>query len=223
MLAWGQQHVDSGLASVLNSTSPIFVFLFTAMLTRHEPAPLRKLAGACLGLAGVVFIVGPTALEGLGSHLAGQLAVLSGAVLYACAAIYGKRFSHLPPEVTAAGTMICAVVVLVPASLLVDRPLTLRPSMQALGAVLALAVLSTALALVLYFRLIRTIGSMGVASQAYLRAGIGVALGVVLLGETLAVSTAVGLAAALLGVVIINASNRSATRAFGRPRRPDGA
>ncbi|KGF70502.1 hypothetical protein LL06_05175 [Hoeflea sp. BAL378] len=204
VLAWGQRHVDSGLASVLNSTSPIFVFLFTALVTRHEPAPPRKLLGACLGLGGVVLIVGPSALQGLGSDLAGQIAVLSGALLYACAAIYGRRFSHLPAEVTAAGTMICASAVLVPASLLVDRPWQLSPSLAALAAALALAVLCTALALVLYFRLVRTLGSMGVASQAYLRAGVGVALGVLLLGESIALSTGLGLVAALLGVVLIN-------------------
>lgn len=210
VLAWGQQHVDSGLASVLNSTSPIFVFLFTALITRHEAVPARRLLGACLGLAGVVLIVGPSALLGLGTDLAGQLAVLSGAVLYACAAIYGKRFAHLPAEVTAAGTMLCASAVLVPASLMIDRPWLLRPSVLALGAALALSVLCTALALILYFRLVRTLGSMGVASQAYLRAGIGVALGVTLLGETIALATAIGLAAALLGVVLINSRSRPA-------------
>lgn len=205
VLAWGQQHVDSGLSSVLNSTSPIFVFLFTALVTRHEALPVLKLVGACLGLAGVVLIVGPSALDGLGVNLAGQFAVLSGAVLYACAAIYGKRFAHLPAEVTAAGTMICASAILIPVSLAVDQPWLLRPSPLALGAALALSVLCTALALIIYFRLVRTLGSMGVASQAYLRAGIGVVLGVGLLGETLALSTAIGLAATLLGVALINA------------------
>lgn len=204
VLAWGQQYVDSGLASVLNSTSPIFVFLFTALVTRHEPAPPQKLFGACLGLGGVVLIVGPSALEGLGSHLAGQLAVLSGAVLYAVAAIYGRRFAPFPAEVTAAATMICASAVLVPASLWIDRPWLLSPSLPALAAAMALAVLCTALALILYFRLVRTLGSMGVASQAYLRAGVGVALGVLLLGESIAPATAIGLAAALVGVVLIN-------------------
>ena len=91
---------------MLNSTSPIFVFFITLAVTRHEAVGFLKLLGACLGLMGVVLIVGMDALEGLGQQVAGQLAVLGGAVLYACAAIHGKRFSHLPATATAAGTMI---------------------------------------------------------------------------------------------------------------------
>ena len=92
ILAWGQQFVGAGLASVLNSTSPIFVFLITLLLTRHESVNLTKLCGALLGLLGVIILVGSEALEGLGDQVAGQLACLAGAMLYACAAIYGKQF-----------------------------------------------------------------------------------------------------------------------------------
>lgn len=106
VLAWGQQFVDAGLASVLNSISPIFVFLFTALVTRHEALSGRKLVGAFVGFFGVVLIIGVVALRGLGSEVAGQLACLIGAALYACAAIHGKRFGHLSDVVTAAGTMI---------------------------------------------------------------------------------------------------------------------
>ena len=92
VLAWGQQYVDSGLASVLNSTSPIFVFFITALVTRHELLGGRKLAGAILGVFGVAMIVGTDTLRGLGDQMAGQIACLIGAALYAGAAIYGKRF-----------------------------------------------------------------------------------------------------------------------------------
>ncbi|MEO0960635.1 MAG: DMT family transporter, partial [Pseudomonadota bacterium] len=85
-LAWGQQYVASGLASVLNSTSPIFVFFITALVTRHEALGGRKLVGAVLGPLGVVLIVGVDALRGLGDQVAGQLACLISAGLYAGAA-----------------------------------------------------------------------------------------------------------------------------------------
>lgn len=208
LLAWGQQFVDSGLASVLNSTAPIFVFLFTALIVRHENAGLLKGLGACLGLAGVVLIVGADALQGLGDEVAGQLAVLAGAVLYACAAIYGKRFGHISATATAAGTMLWATVVLAPASLAIDRPWTLSPSWQALAAAAMLGVFCTGVALLIYFRLVRTLGSLGVASQAYLRAGVGVLLGVIVLGETISTSVAAGLAAALAGVALIVLGDR---------------
>jgi drug/metabolite transporter (DMT)-like permease len=204
VLAWGQQHVDSGLASVLNSTSPIFVFLITLLVTRHEATGGLRLLGACLGVLGVTLTVGTDAFDGFGRQVAAQLAVLLGAVLYACAAIYGKRLSHLPPTVAAAGTMIWATLCLVPLSLALEQPWTLRPSAASLAAALVLAVLCTGVALLVYFRLVRTLGSMGVASQSYLRAGVGVLLGVVVLGEQITPLIGLGLAASILGVMAIN-------------------
>ncbi|MEM1313123.1 MAG: EamA family transporter [Pseudomonadota bacterium] len=204
LLAWGQRHVEAGLASVLNSTSPIFVFLFTALITRHEPAPPRKLLGALLGLTGVGLIVGLDALEGLGRGVLAQLACLASAMLYAAAAIWGRRFGHLSATATAAGTMLCAAGALVPAALLLEAPWRLSPSAAALGAAAALSILCTGVALLIYFRLVRTLGSLGVASQAYLRAGVGVALGMVVLGEAFSAVTGLGLIAAMLGVALIN-------------------
>lgn len=204
LLAWGQRHVDSALAGVLNSTSPIFVFAMTWLWTRHEAVNGRKLIGALMGLAGVVLIIGIDVLQGLGREVLAQAAVLAGAVLYAVAAIYGKRFAGQPAAVTAAGTMIWATICLAPLSLAVDRPWTLQPSLAALLATAALAVFSTALALLLYFRLVRTLGSMGVASQSYLRAGISVVLGMMLLGETISWPVGLGLAAIIGGVAAIN-------------------
>lgn len=204
VLAWGQQYVDSGLASVLNSTAPIFVFFITAFYTRHESLGAMKLVGASLGVVGVVLIVGVDALNGLVSQVAGALAALAGAALYAGAAIYGKNFAHLPATTAAAGTMIWASICLVPLALAIDRPWTLTPSTSAIGAALILSVLCTGVALLIYFRLIKTLGSLGVTSQAYLRAGVGVALGVIFLGEQITPMVGLGLAAAIGGVVLIN-------------------
>lgn len=204
ILAWGQQFVDSGLASVLNSTAPIFVFLITALVTRHEAINGRKLVGATIGILGVVLIVGLDSLNGLGSKFSGQIACLIGALLYAVAAIYGKRFGHISAAATATGTMIWASVVLIPAALIIDRPWTLMPSTNAIAATFMLSIFCTGIALLIYFRLIQTLGSMGVASQAYLRSGVGIILGMLFLGETLSLSIALGLVAAILGVALIN-------------------
>jgi len=190
VLAWGQQFVDAGLASVLNSTSPIFVVLFTISITRTEQISRLKLSGVFLGLAGVALIVGLDSLAGLGKQVAGQLACLTGAALYACAAIYGKRFKDLSALTTATGTMIMASVVLVPAAFLIERPLSLAPSWQAVAATATLSLVCTGIALLIYFRLLQSLGSLGVASQAYLRAGVGVLLGMVFLGESLTITVA---------------------------------
>jgi drug/metabolite transporter (DMT)-like permease len=210
ILAWGQQYVDSALASVLNSTSPIFVFFITLIFTRHEKITGLKFFGATLGLLGVVFIVGVDALDGLGQEVIGQLCAVGGAVLYGCAAIYGKRFTHLSAPVIATGTMLWASVVLVPVSLIVDRPWTLNPSFQAIGALLVLSIFCTGVALLIYFRLVKTLGSLGVASQAYLRAGIGVMVGVIFLGEQISIVMAIGIVAAVIGVAAINMPSRKA-------------
>ncbi|MGB0854326.1 MAG: DMT family transporter [Pikeienuella sp.] len=204
LLAWGQQYVGSGLASVLNSTAPLFVFALTLSAGMNP----RRLLGACVGFGGVVLIVGLEALSGIGTSIAGQLAALGGAVLYAFAAIYGRKFNHLPATVTAAGTMLWATVVLLPAAIFIDQPWRLSPSLPAILATGALGLFSTGLALLIYFRLLKTLGPLGVASQAYLRAGIAVALGAVLLGETISPAALVGILAALLGVALINSPAR---------------
>lgn len=211
VLAWGQQFVESGLASVLNSTSPIFVFFITALLTRHERLGGRKLAGALLGVLGVTMIVGVDALQGLGHQVAGQVACLVGAALYAGAAIYGKRFGHISAVATATGTMIWASIVLVPLALVLDRPWTLAPSPMALAATAILSIFCTGIALLVYFRLVRALGSMGVASQSYLRAGVGVILGIVFLDEVLSFPVAAGLCLAVAGVALINWPARTET------------
>ena len=208
VLAWGQQYVDSGLASVLNSTSPVFIYFITLFITRHESLNLTKLVGAVLGLLGVVLIVGVDALAGLGQQVAGQLAAITGAILYACAAIYGKNFSQLPATITAAGTMVWASIILVPASFMLEEPLSLSPSLKAIGATISLSVFCTGIALLIYFRLIKTLGSLGTASQAYLRAGIGVLLGMIFLGEQITPVVGIGLIMAIIGVAAINAPKR---------------
>jgi drug/metabolite transporter (DMT)-like permease len=211
LLAWGQQYVDSGLAGVLNSTSPIFAFFITLLWTKHEDASGVRLIGALLGLAGVVLIVGVGALSGLGQQVAAQLAAIAGAMLYALAAIYGKRFHAMHPAATATGTMIWATVLLAPLSFAVDRPWTLDPSARSLAAALALAVFSTAGALLIYFRLVRTLGSLGVTSQSYLRSGVSVLLGMLVLGESFTWTVGLGLAAVIVAVVLINSRSGRAT------------
>lgn len=204
ILAWGQQFIDVGLASVLNSTSPIFVFFITLGLTRHEATNPLRLFGACLGILGVVLIVGFEVLSGLGQQVAGQIAVLTGALLYAGAAIYGKNFAHLPATVTAAGTMICASLCLIPLSIVIDKPWTLTFSAPSIMAAAVLGLICTGVALLIYFRLVKTLGSMGVASQSYLRAGVGILLGIIFFAEQFTTIVALGLTCAILGVAAIN-------------------
>jgi drug/metabolite transporter (DMT)-like permease len=200
LIAWAEQTVDAGLAAILNATSPIFTFLLTWMLTRHEPAGLRKLFGVAAGIAGIVCIIGVNSLQGFGHEIAAQLSIVAATVCYAVAAIFGRNFKGLDPMLPAAGSLLSGAMVLVPVSQIVDRPWTLAPSVASMAALFGLAIFSTALAFVIYFRLLKRLGSVGTTSQAYLRVPIGVLIGVALLGETVAPSAGIGLVLVVLGV-----------------------
>jgi len=205
MLAWGQQFAGTAVSSVLNSTSPLWVFAFSFLLLQSGQRPgARQLAGALLGFGGIVLIVGVGALEDIGRNLVPQLVVLLGAALYGIAALRGPLLAAYPPLVTATGTLICSSLVLVPMSLVIDRPWTLTPDATGVFAAVTLSVACTALAFLIYFRLLNTLGAMGTASQAYLRSGVGVFLGVVFLSESLDPETFAGICLAIFGVLLIN-------------------
>jgi drug/metabolite transporter (DMT)-like permease len=200
LIAWAERSVDAGLATILNSTSPIFTFLLTVVITRHEAVTTRKLLGVIAGIAGTSLIVGVQAFNGLGEALMAQLAIVAATVCYAGAAIFGRGFKGLDPIMPAAGSLICGAAILIPISIVVDRPWTLAPSTSSVVALLGLAIFSTALAFVIYFRLIQTLGSVGTTAQAYLRVPIGVAIGVMALGETLSPTAWAGLVCVIVGV-----------------------
>jgi drug/metabolite transporter (DMT)-like permease len=201
LVAWASRIIDSSLTTILNSLSPIFVFLLTWAITRHEAVSRRKLAGVFLGIAGVLTIIGVDALTSLGEHTLAEVACVAGSLVYAVAAIVGRRFAGVPPLVPAAGSNLVATAILVPLALVIDAPWTLEPSMRSMLAVLALAVFSTGFAFTIYFHLLATIGSISTASQAYLRILVGVGFGVVFLGEQLTASVVAGLVLVLGGVV----------------------
>jgi drug/metabolite transporter (DMT)-like permease len=200
LIAWGERSLDAGLATILNSTSPIFTFFLTLAITRHETRSLQKLFGVLAGMAGICLIVGVEVLHGLGEQLVAQVAVVVATIFYAGGAIFSRGFKGLDPMVPAAGSLLCGAAMLIPVSLMVDRPWALAPSASSLLALLGLAVFSTALAFVIYFRLIQTLGSVGTTAQAYLRVPIGVALGVLFLGETMSPTAWIGLGCVVIGV-----------------------
>ena len=200
LIAWGERSLDAGLATILNSTSPIFTFFLTLAIAGHDSLSLRKLFGVAAGMAGICLIVGVQAFHGLGEQLAAEIATVVATICYAGGAIFSRGFKGLDPMAPAAGSLLCGAAILVPASLVVDQPWALAPSISSMLALLGLAIFSTALAFVIYFRLIMTLGSVGTTAQAYLRVPIGVALGVVFLGESLTSTAWIGLGCVVIGV-----------------------
>ncbi|MBO1038748.1 DMT family transporter [Brucella pituitosa] len=200
-IAWAEQTTEAGLAAILNSTTPIFTFLITLLITRHEAVTNRRLFGVAAGLAGTCLIIGVQALTGLGNELWAQLAIIAATICYAGAAIFGRNFKSLDPMLPAAGSLFSGAIILIPLSLLIDQPWTLTPSANSVFALLGLAVFSTAAAFTIYFRLIHTLGSVGTTAQAYLRVPIGVGIGAIFLGERLTSTAWLGLAFVIIGVI----------------------
>ena len=209
LIAWAEQSVDAGLATILNSSAPIFASILTWCFARRQSAIGRQLFGVISGVIGICLIVGVQALSGIGQQLVAQLAIITATICYAGAAIFGRTFQGLDPMLPATGSLVCGAIILIPISLVMDHPWALTPSTRSIVALLCLSVFSTALAFTIYFRLIQTLGLVGSTSQAYLRVPIGVTIGVVFLGEILAPTTLIGLVCVIAGVAAMTIPART--------------
>lgn len=207
LIVWGQTHIASGIASILNATTPIFTVIVAHLLTTDERMTKGRVAGVLLGLAGVIVLIGPQALGGLGDDVVAQLAVLGAAVSYAFAGIFGRRFKRMgvPPLATAAGQVSASTLILLPVALLVDRPWTLAaPSLSTMGAIVGLALLATALAYVMFFRILASAGAVNLSLVTFLIPVSAILMGVVVLGETLQATDFIGMALIGCGLIAID-------------------
>lgn len=204
LFLWGQQQIASGLASILNATTPIF-----AVLVMHcfgnEKATGLKLGGVLAGLVGVAVLMGPDAISGLGSNLAAQLACILAAVSYAFSGLLGRRFRGVSPLVAATGQLSASTLMMIPIVIVMHPPWTLPvPSHGALLALIGLALISTALAYLLFFRIMRTAGPSNVMLVTFLIPVSAILLGSGLLGEALLPRHFAGMAAIFVGLALID-------------------
>ncbi len=207
LIVWGQTHIASGVASILNATTPLFTVLVAHMMTTDEKVSANKLAGVIIGFVGVATMIGPAALTGERSSLWGQLAILGAAISYAFAGIFGRRFKAMgvPPLVTATGQISASSLVLIPAALLVDRPWALAmPSGETWAALFGIALLSTALAYLIFFRILSSAGATNLALVTFLIPVSAIVLGSLVLGEQLALKHVIGMAMIAAGLVAID-------------------
>lgn len=200
----GQVHVDSGLAAIIVGATPMFTILLAHMMTLDERLTTRALGGVLTGFAGIVVLVGPAALGGLGGNLWAQLAIAGGALSYGLNNVLARRMRRMPPVVTATGVMICSTAMAVPASLAVDGYGIPAASAASLLAVAALGVLSTALGIILFYRLIGETSATFVSMTNYLVPIVGVVWGLALMAEHLAWNAFAALALILLGVAVVS-------------------
>ncbi|WP_285961915.1 DMT family transporter [Pseudomonas tohonis] len=222
LIVWGQTHIASGLASILNASTPLFSVVVAHLLTQDEKMTGRKLAGVLIGLAGVATLIGPAALSGLGDHAWAQLAVLGAALSYAFAGLFGRRFKAMgvPPMITATGQISASTLLLAPVALLVDHPWTLPlPSPATWAALAGIALLSTALAYVLYFRILASAGATNLMLVTFLIPVSAILLGALVLGEQLEAKHFIGMALIAAGLAALDGRLVDALRP--KPRQPD--
>lgn len=202
LIVWAQTRIDSGVAGILNSTSPLFTMVIAHLLTSDDRLTARKLIGCFIGMVGVIVMIGMEFIHEFGSGIAGQLAMLGATCSYGFAAVYGRRFDRRSNTASAAGMLCGATLLILPLALMIDRPWTLNPSLHSVGALGGLAFLSTALAFVVWFRLIHTAGPSNTSLVTFLIPFTAVGLGMLLLGERPSLGSLLGLAIILTGVAV---------------------
>lgn len=204
LIMWGQTRIDSGLASILNATTPLFTFILAHMLTRDERMTRQGTLGVTVGFLGAVVLIGPSALTGLGADSWAQTAVLAAALLYALSGIFGRRLSHLGPLVAAAGMTSAATFILLPAALMVDQPWTFRPTVDTWLALIVLSTVSTGGAYVIYFKVLASAGATNLLLVTFLIPIAALVLGSAALGEETTLTALAGMALIFLGLAVID-------------------
>lgn len=215
LMAWAQLHIETGLTSILNATTAIFGVLLAAVAFRDERLTARKGFGVALGFGGVVAAIGPAALAGLDLRSAAQLAVLAGTLSYALAGLWARaRLAGLAPEVAAAGMLTGSTLMCLPLALAVDGApdLTLAPATWA--AIGYYALVSTAFAYILYYRVLAMAGSANLLFVTLIVPPVAIALGALVRGEALSPNAFLGLALLAAGLAVLDG------RLWRRLRRP---
>ena len=203
LIVWAQAHIASGIASILNATTPLFTVILAHVLTADEKMTAPRLLGAATGFAGVAIMIGGEALASLGVDVLAQSLCLAAALSYAFASVFGRQFKAMGvlPLATAAGQTIASSLLLLPAMLLIDKPWTLpAPSLATILALASLAIFSTALAFLLYFRLLATAGATNLVLVGFLVPVSAILSSVFILGEALLPRQLAGFA--LIGVAL---------------------
>jgi len=206
LIAFGEIRIASGSAAILNATTPIFTILVAHFLTSDEKITAAKGVGVLAAFLGVAVLIGPAALSGFGQgDLLGDAACLLAAAVYSLGAIFGRRFKGIPPLKIATAQVTAATIILIPLTALVDRPWALpMPSPGAWAALLAIALLSTSLAYLLFFRILAVAGATNLVLVTFLLPGSALILGALFLDETVTLRALMGLALIGLGLAAID-------------------
>ena len=207
LMAWGQQHIETGLTAILNAGTALFGVLAAALFLADERLTARRAIGTGLGFAGVATAVGLDQLRALDLRALGQLAVIGGTLSYALAGVWArKRLSGLPPQIAAAGMLTAASLIMLPAAWIVEGPPTLPRQPATYAAIGYYAIVATALAYLLYYRVLAMAGAGNLMLVTLLVAPVAILLGAVALDEALPPHAYLGFALLGSGLLILNRS-----------------
>ena len=203
---WGEQHIDSALAAILNGTTPLFTILLAHIFVEDDRLTMDKLLGVVVGFAGLLTLIAPSLFEGFQATTWGLLAVTLAAASYGIAIVYSRlNLRGLPPLVAPTAQLSLATLYMLPLSLLIEQPFRLPgPSLNAIGSLLALAIFGTAMAFVVYYYVLERTSATNISMVTYLVPIFGVILGVVVLSEQLRWNAYAGCILILLGVMVVN-------------------
>ncbi|MFN0262528.1 DMT family transporter [Tepidamorphus sp. 3E244] len=216
LLFYGQTQIGAGLASILNATTPVFAVIVAHVFTADERITGGKAAGVALGIAGVAVLVGLDALSEIGNNIAAQVACLGAALSYGFAGVFGRRFKGDAPVASAAGQVTASSLIMLPVVFIIDQPWTLPvPGIEVIGAVTLLGIVSTGIAYILFFSILRSSGATNVMLVTLLVPVTAILLGAAVLGERLAPSDLAGMALIGLGLAAID--GRAWRRFAGQP------
>ena len=203
LIFWGQTQITSGLASILNGTTAMFGAVVAGLLLKDEPLTPNKLMGAGLGILGVAVVMGPAALTSLDPRSLAQLAILAAAFSYALASVWGKLFlAGQPPLMNALGMVTGSTVLMLPLVFYVEGVPRFDLSPGVWGALIGVAVLSTALAYLMYFEILRRAGSANLMLVTLLIPPVAVTLGGVFLQERLGTEAVIGFLIIGMGLAV---------------------
>ncbi|MEH6630833.1 MAG: EamA family transporter [Halopseudomonas aestusnigri] len=204
LISWGELHIESGMAAILMSVVPLTALIVAHFWTDDEKMSLPKIIGTLVGFAGVILLVGPEVLEGLGDSVLGQLAVAFASFCYGATSVYARKTGlvKLDPIVNGSAILLCAAIMAIPMAFVLEDPLALDPSLQSVGALISLAVLSTAIAYIILYYLLGTAGANFTALNNYLVPVFGMIWGFVFLSESYDTEAFIALAIILFGIII---------------------
>ncbi|MGX1307772.1 drug/metabolite transporter (DMT)-like permease [Amorphus suaedae] len=219
LLFWAQLTIPSGLAAILNATTPIFTMVLATMLTADDRATPLKIGGIALGFIGVVVMLG-TAPSGDSGSLLAELACLGAALSYGISGMLARRLTAAPPVLLATGQLTGSTLIMIPLALVTEAPWTMAmPSAAAIGAVAAIALASTAFGYLLYFAVLRSAGATNTSLVTYLVPMTAILLGTLFLGERLGLADYAGMVLIIGGIALAQGRLKKPARA---PVRPDG-